>query len=44
MQLFVPSQQLLEGPIEALLCERVNDLRHSLFQLSQLSHNANLWA
>ena len=27
----VPFQQLLEGPMEVLLCERVNDLRHSLF-------------
>ena len=26
-------QQLLEGPMEVLLCERVNDLRHSLFHL-----------
>ena len=25
--------QLLEGPMEVLLCERVNDLRHSLFRL-----------
>ena len=24
-------QQILEGPMEVLLCERVNDLRHSLF-------------
>ena len=31
--LFVPFQQLLEGPMEVLLCERVNDLRHSLFHL-----------
>ena len=29
----VPFQQLLEVPIEILLCERVNDLRHSLFHL-----------
>ena len=29
--LVVPFQQLLEGPTEILLCERVNDLRHSLF-------------
>ena len=29
----VPFQQLLEGPMEVLLCERVNDLRHSLFHL-----------
>ena len=26
-------QQLLEGPIQVLLCERVNDLRHCLFHL-----------
>ena len=25
----VPFQQLLEGPMEVLLCERVNDLRHN---------------
>ena len=29
----VPFKQLLEGPMEVLLCERVNDLRHSLFHL-----------
>ena len=29
----VPFQQLLEGPMEVLLCERVNDLHHSLFRL-----------
>ena len=29
----VAFQQLLEGPMEVLLCERVNDLRHSLFHL-----------
>ena len=29
----VPFQQLLEGPMEVLLGERVNDLRHSLFHL-----------
>ena len=29
----VPFQQLLKGPIEVLLCERVSDLRHSLFHL-----------
>ena len=29
----VPFQQLLEGPMEVLLCEHVNDLRHSLFYL-----------
>ena len=26
-------QQLLEGPMEVLLCEHVNDLRHSLFHV-----------
>ena len=31
--LFVPLQQLLEGSIKVLLCERVNGLRHSLFHL-----------
>ena len=31
--LVLPFQQLLEGPIEVLLCECVNDLRHSLFHL-----------
>ena len=31
--LVVPLQQLLEGPIEVLLFERVYDLRHSLFHL-----------
>ena len=31
--LVVPFRQLLEGPMEVLLCERVNDLRHSLFHL-----------
>ena len=29
----VPFQQLLEGPMEVLSCERVNDLRHSFFHL-----------
>ena len=29
--LVVPFQQLLERPMEVLLCEDVNDLRHSLF-------------
>ena len=28
-----PFQQLLEGPMEVLLCDRVNGLRHSLFHL-----------
>ena len=31
--LVVPFQQLLEGPMEVLLWERVNDLLHSLFHL-----------
>ena len=31
--LVVPFQQLLQSPMEALLCERVNDLRHSPFHL-----------
>ena len=31
--LVVPFQQLLEGPMEVLLCERLNDLSHSLFHL-----------
>ena len=31
--LFVPFQQLLEGPLEVLLCERVNEPRHGLFHL-----------
>ena len=30
--------------MEVLLCERVNDLHHSLFHYPQLSHNASLWA
>ena len=29
----VPFQQLLECSLEVLLCERVNDFRHSLFHL-----------
>ena len=31
--LVLPFQQLLEGPMEVLLCECVNDLRHTLFHL-----------
>ena len=31
--LVVRFQQLLEGPMQVLLCECVNDLRHSLFHL-----------
>ena len=34
--LVVPFQQLLEGPMEVLLCECVNDLRHSLFHFNCL--------
>ena len=29
----VTFQRLLEGPMEVLLCDRVNDLRHSIFHL-----------
>ena len=31
VNVLVPFQQLLGGPMEFLLCERVNDFRHSLF-------------
>ncbi len=31
--LVVPFQQLLEGPMDVLLCEHVNDLHRSLFHL-----------
>ena len=31
--LVVPFKQLLEGLMEVLLCEHINDLRHSLFHL-----------
>ena len=31
--LVVQFQQLLEGPMQVLLCERVNHLRHRLFHL-----------
>ena len=31
--LVLPFQQLLEGPMEIVLCERVNDFHHSLFHL-----------
>ena len=34
--LVVPFQQFLEDPMEVLLCEHINDLRHSLFH--KLSH------
>ena len=40
--LVVLFQQLLEGPMEVLLCERVNDLRHSRLSSSQLSHNDSI--
>ena len=33
IQLVVLFQQLLEGPMEVILSQRVNDLRHSLFLL-----------
>ena len=39
--LFVPFQQLLEGPMEVLLRERVNDFRHSLFYLNCLIMTAS---
>ena len=39
--LVVPFQQLLEGPMEVLLCERINDLRHSLFHLNYLITTAS---
>ena len=29
--LVLPFQQLLEGPMEVFLCERINNLPHSLF-------------
>ena len=35
--LVVPFQQRLEGPMEVHLCERANDLRHSLFISSIVS-------
>ena len=37
----VPFQQLLEGLIEVLLCERVSDLGHSLFHLNSLITTAS---
>ena len=33
LQHVVPFQQLLEGPMEVFLCERVNDVHHSLFHV-----------
>ena len=39
--LVVPFQQLLEGPMEVLLCEHVNDLRHRLFHLNCLITTAS---
>ena len=32
-RIVVPFLQLLKGPMEVLLCERVNDLHHNLFYL-----------
>ena len=40
-ELVEPFQQLLEGPMEVLLCERVNDFRHSLFHLNCLITTAS---
>ena len=37
----VPFQKLLEGPMEVLFCEHVNDLRHSLFHLNCLITRAS---
>ena len=37
-------QQLLEGPMEVLLCERVNDPSSQPLWSPQLSHNDSLWA
>ena len=31
--LVVPIQHLLQGPMEVILCESINDLGHSLFHL-----------
>ena len=33
MHLLYRSNNLWKDPMEVLLCERVNDLRHNLFQL-----------
>ena len=33
MHLLYRSNNFWKGPIEVLLCERANDLRHSLFHL-----------
>ena len=41
--LVVPFQQLLEGPMEVLLCEHVNDLCHSLFHLLSLLGFVHNW-
>ena len=40
--LVVPFQKLPEGPMEVFLCERVNDLRHSLFLSSIVSRQQPL--
>ena len=39
--LVVLFQQLLEGLMEVLLCQRVNDLRHNLFHLNCLITTAS---
>ena len=39
--LVVPFQQLLEGPMEVFLYERINDLCHSLFHLNCLIMTAS---
>ena len=40
--LVVPFQQLLEGPMEVLLCECFNDLLSQPLSSPQLSHNDSL--
>ena len=42
--LVLPFQQLLEGPIQDVLCEQIYDLRHIPLSSPQLSHNDSLWA
>ena len=41
MGTFIDGTQLLEGPMEVLLCERVNDLHHSIFHLNCLIMTAS---
>ena len=43
--LVVLFQQLLERPIKVLLCERVKDLRHSIFHLLNclITTSSKLW-